>query len=97
MKTVMLLAAAALTATMAGAALAQSGTGQGQMGRMGQGWVMQYCKAEIARYCGDLQHGRGEIPVCLAKHRDDLSPDCRAALDNKGPGWGRPNAPVPAN
>lgn len=100
MKTPMITIATTLLIFAAGPAFAQGGMGQGRMGQggMGQGWVMRNCQPEVARFCGNLKHGSGEIPVCLAKHRDALSPACKTALDNKGPGWGRQNMqPAPAN
>ena len=105
MKTTMITIATALLALASGPAFAQGGMGQGGMGQgsmgqgsMGMGWVMRNCQTEVAQFCGDLKHGSGEIPVCLAKHRDALSPACKTALDNKGPGWGRQNMqPAPVN
>ncbi len=51
--------------------------------------VLADCKSEIARFCPDVPHGAGAVPVCLSGHTDELSPACRSALDRKGPGWGR--------
>lgn len=56
---------------------------------LAQGLVMTHCKAEIETYCAGVPHGAGAVPVCLGKYTAKLSKDCRAALDRKGPGWGR--------
>ena len=55
---------------------------------MGQGLVGTNCKTEIAKYCANVGHGNGEVPACLVKHKDKLSPACKMALARKGPGGG---------
>ena len=38
------------------------------------------CKADISKYCGDVQPGKGHIVSCLRSHDKDLSSECRAAM-----------------
>jgi hypothetical protein len=80
-----LIAAPALAQGMGGQSMGGMG-GQG-MGGPGQGWLSQYCKADIDKFCPGMKHGTGAIPKCLAINYGALSPACRTALNNKGPGW----------
>ena len=72
------LSGAALALTLvSGAAFAQG---------KGPANVAKNCQAEIAKYCADVPHGNGQVPVCLKKHDKDLSATCKAALARRGPG-----------
>ena len=71
------MASLALSICGAGAATAQ------------QGPVAQSCGPELAKYCADKEHVRGEARSCLEKNREHLSEGCRHALDTTGPGKGR--------
>ena len=51
--------------------------------------VLADCKSEIDRFCFDVPHEAGAIPVCLSGHLEALSRSCKTALERKGPGWGR--------
>ena len=77
---------AALTSMAVGAALAQSTGAPGT----GTGPVATACKADIAKYCADKEHGQGEVRRCLQEHHDEVTPACRNALDTTGPRWSRP-------
>ncbi len=55
--------------------------------------VRQVCAAELARFCPDLQPGRGGIMRCLRSHEAELSEDCRTAIPARGQGGGAPPAP----
>jgi hypothetical protein len=57
-------------------------------GRTQQGPVAVACKDDIAKYCADKEHGRGEVRACLQANKDKLSADCRTTLDSTGPGKG---------
>lgn len=81
MKTFTVVAFAAVIASVpVGGAIAQGA---------GQGLVGTYCKPEIAKFCPNVPHQRGAVPLCLERHAAQLSQDCKWALANKGPGWGR--------
>ena len=73
------LALACLAVTVCGA-----GTAWAQ-----QGPVAQSCAPELAKYCADKEHVRGQARSCLEKNREHLSDACRHALDTTGPGKGR--------
>ena len=53
-----------------------------------QGVVATACEREIATYCATQTHGQGAVRKCLEGNLDKLSNDCKAALDNTGPGKG---------
>ena len=63
----------------------------------GQGLVGTNCKADIAKYCANVPHGAGAVPACLAKQKDNLTADCKAALARKGPGGGLGQGKGPKN
>ena len=61
---------------------------------MGGGWVAEAdkmtaaappqsfpCMEEIEKYCKDVSPGKGQIIVCLAEHRQELSTVCREKMD----------------
>jgi hypothetical protein len=45
------------------------------------------CATELAQYCPGDQRGRAR-KECLQSHADQLSADCKAALDARGAGRG---------
>jgi hypothetical protein len=79
-KRIALFAAAAAMLLSADAAFAQG---------YGRGPVRSACAPEIDRFCGDLQHGRGEVRACLQSNWRRLSHHCRSALGSTGGGGGR--------
>jgi hypothetical protein len=42
--------------------------------------VRKLCMADIQRLCPDVQPGHGAIAMCLRDHQNDVSADCRSAL-----------------
>jgi hypothetical protein len=36
----------------------------------------QACKEDVAKFCKDVQPGRGAIPKCLKEHESELSAQC---------------------
>lgn len=54
-----------------------------------QGPVAAACKEDIAKYCAEKEHGRGEVRGCLEANKDALSADCKTALDNTSKGMGQ--------
>lgn len=53
------------------------------------GPVATNCKAEIAKFCADKKHGRGEVRACLDARKEELSDACKKALETTGPGRGK--------
>jgi Cysteine rich repeat len=47
-----------------------------------QGPIRQACSVEIQTYCSDVTPGEGRLRACLSAHRDELTTDCRNALDS---------------
>jgi hypothetical protein len=58
-----------------------------------QGPVAMSCKDDIAKYCADKEHGKGEVRACLEAAKDKLSDQCKAALDTTRPGKGMGQGP----
>lgn len=54
----------------------------GQMTATGP--VATNCKAEIAKFCAQEEHGDGEVRECLKDNRENLSSLCKEALDTTG-------------
>ena len=52
----------------------------------GSGVFRGACRADFDRLCAELgsDAGRSQIVLCLSEHLDDLSPDCREALERPG-------------
>ena len=44
------------------------------------------CGDDVNKYCAKEQAGDGSIMGCLRKHRNELSPSCRALWKGRGPG-----------
>lgn len=42
------------------------------------------CKDDLARFCADVEAGRGGLARCLREHEADLSTSCRDALPRRG-------------
>ena len=63
-----------------GTAWAQPGTGKGP--------VAKQCASEIEKYCAGLKHGHRAVRTCLEHNRDNLSAECKHALDTTGGGRG---------
>jgi hypothetical protein len=38
------------------------------------------CAGDIAKFCGDVKPGEGQITKCLKKNKDQLSPDCKTQI-----------------
>lgn len=39
------------------------------------------CKADIAKYCSQVEQGDGRVAHCLKEHKKDLSADCQKKMD----------------
>ena len=46
-----------------------------------RGAMREACKADLEKYCSDVQRGGGRIAECLNKQHDSLSEACKTALD----------------
>lgn len=44
--------------------------------------VAEQCRADVARYCGDVPRGQGRVLICLDQKAGALSPGCRVQLGN---------------
>ncbi len=58
-----------------------------------QGPVAMSCKGDIAKYCADKEHGKGEVRACLEAAKDKVTEECKTALDTTGPGQGNGQGP----
>jgi len=43
-------------------------------------FVAEECKEDIAKTCGDVPAMKGRLRACLAEHEKQITPRCRAAL-----------------
>lgn len=55
---------------------------EGREGRGGHG-LKRICAADLAKYCAAQARGR-ERRSCLQEHMDQLSADCKAAVEARG-------------
>jgi Cysteine rich repeat len=46
-----------------------------------RGAMREACKADVEKFCSDVQRGGGRIAECLNKQHDSLSEVCKTALD----------------
>lgn len=44
--------------------------------------LAQACRDDVKKQCKDVQRGGGRILQCLRLHESDISPQCRAKLDD---------------
>ena len=42
------------------------------------------CRWDVARFCSDVAPGGGRIARCMQAKRDQLSPECKDALQKRG-------------
>jgi hypothetical protein len=48
--------------------------------RPGARAVLQACKPDIARFCGQVPPGEGRIKACMKEHLPELSEPCKEGL-----------------
>ena len=41
------------------------------------------CEDDVLKLCKDVQHGGGRIANCLKQHEQELTPDCKAKIQQK--------------
>jgi len=41
------------------------------------------CEDDVLRLCGDVKQGGGRIIKCLKQHEQELTPDCKAQMQQK--------------
>ncbi len=75
-----MMAGIALTAALAGPALAKRGNDD----------LKRYCTGDATTYCGDIDPDSKDMDACFAKHRAELSENCRKAIDAYQASGGRP-------
>jgi len=46
-----------------------------------RGAMREACKADVEKYCSDVQRGGGRIGECLNKQHDQLSEACQKVFD----------------
>ncbi len=73
-----LLALALLPIFATSAALAQDDSGTGE--HSGRGPRSRPCRADVQKFCGDVQRGEGRIVACMKSHEAELSPACHDAF-----------------
>jgi hypothetical protein len=42
--------------------------------------VAGHCEGDIAKFCGDVKPGEGQITRCLEKNKEQLSPECKTHI-----------------
>jgi hypothetical protein len=40
------------------------------------------CKADVSKFCANVEAGEGRIMACLDKHKEELSPACKDRITN---------------
>ena len=80
------IASLAIAALIAGSATGAWAQGMGRGMGTGHGPVASACAKEIARYCGGMSHGGGQVRACLNTHAHEVSPGCHYALTHTGYG-----------
>jgi Cysteine rich repeat len=68
--------------TLIGLGAAQGARAEEHRLAAAQGPIRQACSVEIQTYCSDVTPGDGRLRACLSSHRDELTTDCRNALDS---------------
>jgi hypothetical protein len=56
---------------------------KGGAAKPGMGGWFKTCEADVAKLCKDIPAGKGRIAQCLKTHSDQLTPACKAALENR--------------
>ena len=46
-----------------------------------RGAMREACKADVEKFCSDVQRGGGRIVECLNKQHDSVSEACKTTLD----------------
>lgn len=41
------------------------------------------CMSDYKKFCSNVERGGGRVKKCFMEHRDELSPGCREAMDEK--------------
>ena len=54
----------------------------------GNGPVMSQCAEDIKKLCADKEHD-GSVRACLEEKQDQVTAECKTALDTTGGGQGR--------
>jgi hypothetical protein len=49
------------------------------------GEANQACADDVHKFCGEVKPGQGRIVKCLQEHRNELSPECKAKLEELRP------------
>jgi Golgi apparatus protein 1 len=44
------------------------------------------CKADIEKFCAEVEHGQGRVLKCLTEHTSDLSAQCKTFLETRRQG-----------
>ena len=62
---------------------------KGGKGRPGHG----PCKADVEKFCKNVEQGKGRVARCLKEHKAELSQACRDGLAKKAPEFRGPMGP----
>lgn len=41
------------------------------------------CRADIDKFCADVERGQGRLIRCLKEHANELAPECKKTLENR--------------
>ena len=43
--------------------------------------VKEACQDDVEKFCGEMKPGRGRIMKCMKEHKEQLSPACKAEVE----------------
>ncbi len=59
------------------------------MAKRGNDELKRYCTGDATTFCGEVDPDSPDMDACFKKHRDDLSENCRRAIDAYQAGEGK--------
>ena len=42
------------------------------------------CRDDLVKHCGEVELGEGRVASCLLEHKEEVTDDCRQAIDDVG-------------
>ena len=47
-------------------------------------YLAEACHDDLMKYCAEVEMGEGRVGMCLLEHKEQVSSDCRTAMDEGG-------------